>query len=377
MKNLTIVKVFVVLGIALVGCKDSQKAPQTLKEALTDNFNIGVALNTDQTTGEDSLTTATILNNFNSIVAENCMKSGLIQSKEGVFNFEKPDEFVAFGEKNGMYIIGHCLVWMGQAPGWFFTDSVTGSLVSREVMIDRLRTHISTVVGRYKGRVNAWDVVNEAFNDDGTLRATLFQQIIGDDYLKIAFELAHEADPNAELIYNDYNTYIPAKRDAICKMVKELQAEGIQVDGIGMQCHFTMTFPEPSAIDSAIVKFSELAKVHVTEMDMTVLPWPEENSSADINLNIAADPKWNPYPEELTDSASVAWTNRMMDIFNVFLKNSDKIKRVTVWGLNDAQTWRNDWPIKGRKDYPVFFDRENQPKPIVEEIIKAATAAKL
>ena len=372
MNNLTIAKIFIVLFVVILSACKTEKAPETLKEALKNDFYIGVAINEWQTTGDDSLTNATIVNNFSSIVAENCMKSGSIQPREGVFKFEKPDEFVDFGEKNGMFIIGHCLVWHSQAPRWFFTDS-TGNMVSRETMIERMKTHISTVVGRYKGRVNGWDVVNEAFNDDGTLRNTFFKQIIGDDYLKIAFQLAHEADPDAELYYNDYNTFVPEKRDAIYNFVKELQSEGIQVDGIGMQAHITMTFPKPEEMEAAIEKFSELAQVHITEMDMTVLPWPSERLSADIGLNYAADPKWNPYPVELSDSASVAWTNRFMDFFNVFLRHSDKIKRVTIWGLNDAQTWRNDWPIRGRKDYPVLFNRQNQPKPIVAEIIKAAT----
>lgn len=356
---------------AIMACTSKEQVEPTLKEALNDHFLMGVALNAWQTKGTDSLSHALVSSQFNSVVAENCMKSAPIQPQEGVFNFEEADEFMAYAEANGMHIVGHTLVWHSQAPRWFFHDTL-GNLVSREVLIERMRTHIHTLVGRYKGRVDGWDVVNEALNDDGTLRNSYFLQIIGEDYIKLAFQFAHEADPDAELYYNDYNTMKPEKRDGIYNLVKKLQDEGIQVDAIGMQCHLIMNFPSLEDTEAAIVKFSELGDVMITEMDLTVLPWPSERLSADISMNFAADPKYNPYPEMLSDSASVAWNNRMMDFFNIFIKHSDKISRVTMWGLTDAQTWRNNWPIRGRKDYPLLFDREYQAKPVVKSIIQAA-----
>lgn len=360
-----------IVFLTLFGCKTNEAPELTLKDALKDHFLMGVAVNTWQTKGTDSVANRLITGHFNSLVAENCMKSESIQPREGEFNFGPADEFVAYAESNGMHIVGHTLIWHSQAPRWFFFDE-EGNLVSPEVLTERMKTHIHTLVGRYKGRVHGWDVVNEALNDDGTYRESLFYQILGEDYIRLAFQFAREADPDAALYYNDYNTMKPEKRDGIYKLVKMLQDEGCKVDAIGMQCHLIMNFPSVEDTEAAIVKFSELGEVMVTEMDLTVLPWPSENITAEISVNYAADLKFNPYPEALSDSASVAWNSRMLDFFNVFIKHSDKISRVTMWGLNDAQTWRNDWPIRGRKDYPLLFDRENQAKPVVAEIIKAA-----
>lgn len=359
-----------ILILVFNNCK-TKSNDNSLKEALKGKFYIGVALNSMQINNDDSLLNAVICDNFNSVVAENCMKNERIQPKEGEFDFKAADELVAFAEANNLQIIGHCLVWHSQTASWFFVDSL-GNDVTREVLIDRMKTHITTLVGRYKGRIDGWDVVNEAFNDDGTLRNSKFLQIIGSDYIKLAFEFANQADADVEFYYNDYNTTKPEKREAIYNLVKNLQAGGVRIDGIGMQAHLTMDFPTVEEMEKSILKFSELGTVMITEMDMTVLPWPDETNTAEISTNFAYDSKWNPYPDGLNDSASVAWTNRFMDFFNVFLTHNDKISRVTIWGLNDGQTWRNNWPIKGRKDYPVLFDRENKPKPVVAEIIKAA-----
>ncbi|MBN2805599.1 MAG: endo-1,4-beta-xylanase [Prolixibacteraceae bacterium] len=363
--------IVVLILLTLLGCQTKEQPVHTLKEALKDHFFMGVAVNAWQTKGTDTAAHELITSHFNSLVAENCMKSERIQPREGEFNFDEADEFVAYAEANGMHIVGHTLVWHSQAPRWFFFDE-TGNLVSAEVLTERLKTHIHTLVGRYKGRVHGWDVVNEAINEDGSYRESLFYQILGEDYIRLAFQFAREADPDAQLYYNDYNTMKPEKREGIYQMVKKLQDEGYRVDAIGMQCHLIMNFPSIEETEAAIVRFSELGDVMVTEMDLTILPWPSERLSADISMNYAADPKYNPYPETLSDSASVAWNNRMMDFFNVFIKHSDKITRVTMWGLTDAHTWRNNWPIRGRKDYPLLFDRENQAKPVVESIIKAA-----
>lgn len=375
MKQLHSLLITLLILFTTVNCQPGEKQEDGLKDALADHFLMGVALNRWQVDQPDSTALAVVTKHFNSIVAENCMKSEKIQPREGEFFFEDADRFIEFGEQYNMQIVGHCLIWHSQAPRWFFTDD-EGNEVSREVLIDRMETHIKTLVGRYRGRIDGWDVVNECFNDDGTLRNSRFLQIIGEDYIRLAFEFAHAADPETELYLNDYNTMKPEKREAIYQLVKNLQAEGVRVDGIGMQGHLTMTFPEAEEMEKSIVKFAELGTVMITELDMTVLPWPSRDVSADVSLNYAADPVYNPYPNGLTDSASVVWTERYMDFFNVFIKHSDKISRVTMWGLNDGQTWRNNWPIRGRSDYPVLFDRENQAKPVVNEIIKAAAASK-
>ena len=197
----TIFSILTLLFVALTGCANHKV---TLKDALKDKFLIGVAMNEAQIIEADSSSVAIIKNHFNSITAENCMKSEELQPVEGEFNFKLADQYVKFGEENNMYIIGHTLVWHSQAPKWFFTDA-TGKDVSREVLIERMKNHIFTVVGRYKGKVKGWDVVNEAIEDDGSWRKTKFYNIIGEDYIKLAFQFAHEADPDADLYYNDYS----------------------------------------------------------------------------------------------------------------------------------------------------------------------------
>ncbi|MFA9391029.1 MAG: endo-1,4-beta-xylanase [Prolixibacteraceae bacterium] len=346
---------------------------KSLKQALAGKFYIGVALNTWQTSGEDSLVKATIVNNFSSIVAENCMKSESLQPIEGEFNFEMADDFVDFGEKNEMFIIGHCLVWHAQAPAWFFTDA-EGNDVSREVMIDRMKSHISTVVGRYKGRVDGWDVVNEAFNEDGTLRDSKFLQIIGDDYIQLAFEFAHEADPDAELYYNEYNMYKPEKLDGVLKVVKSIQENGVRIDGVGMQAHISLVDPTIEQYETSVNAVAALGlKTSFTELDISVLPWPEGPVVAEISTSFELQKEFNPYPDGLPDSLATALTERYASLFEMFLKNSDKIERVTLWGLSDATTWRNDWPVQGRTDYPLLFDRQYTAKPAVEAIIELTT----
>ena len=359
-----------------VSCKAIEKSQPSLKDALKGKFLMGVAINSDQAMGKDAAALKIVKQHFNSIVAENCMKSEVIQPKEGEFNFTKSDQFVSFGEKNNMFIIGHTLIWHSQAPSWFFVDK-DGKDVSREVMIERMRKHIATVVGRYKGRVQGWDVVNEAINDDGTFRQSKFYKIIGEDYISLAFKFAHEADPQAELYYNDYSMAHAGRREGVIKMIKKLQEQGVKVDGIGLQAHLTMDFPTIEDEEKSIIAFAQLGvKQMITEMDLTVIPFPSLNGGADVSMSYKYKKEMNPYPDGLPDSVATKWNNRMNDFFKLFLKHHDKISRVTVWGVSDGQTWRNDWPIVGRKDYPLLFDRNYKAKPIVDAIIEEANAIK-
>lgn len=351
------------------------KPQPSLKDALKNKFLIGVAINTDQVLGKDSAALRVIKQQFNSVVAENCMKSEEIQPKEGEFDFTKSDQFVDFGQKNHMFIIGHTLIWHSQAPAWLFVGK-DGKDVSREVLIERMRKHITILVGRYKGRVQGWDVVNEAINDDGSFRQSKFYKIIGEDYISLAFKFAHEADPKAQLYYNDYSMAHPGKRAGVVSLIKKLQNSGIKVDGIGMQGHLTMDFPTIAEEEKSIVAFSELGvKVMITELDLTVIPFPTQNGGADASMSYKYKKEMNPYPDGLPDSVATKWNNRMTDFFRLFLKHHDKISRVTLWGVSDGQTWRNDWPIVGRKDYPLLFDRNYNAKPVVEAIIKMAEKA--
>ena len=376
MRKLAKTLVLLLAGMFLIaGCsspKQPTTSPSTLKSALNGKFFIGTALNEAQILGTDTAGVRVILEHFNAITAENCMKSESIQPKEGEFDFTLADKFVEFGEQNDMYIVGHTLIWHSQAPQWFFVDD-EGKDVSREVLLERMKTHITTLVTHFKGRVNCWDVVNEAILDDGAWRKNKFYEIIGEDYVKYAFQFAHDADPDAELLYNDYSMSHQGRREGVVKLVKEIQDAGLRIDGVGMQAHCQMDFPPINEFEKSIEAFAATGvDVHITEMDITVLPPPENFDGAEVSTKFEYEQKMNPYAEGLPDSARIALQNRYMDFFNLFLKHQDKIKRVTMWGVNDAQSWRNYWPINGRTDYPLLFDREYKPKEIVQEIIKAA-----
>lgn len=358
--------------IALTACSTQQPEEQSLKSALEGKFYIGTALNTPQIMGQDSASLKIIHNHFNSIVAENCMKSGPIHPEEDTYDFELADRFVEFGVKNDMYIVGHCLVWHSQAPDWLFVDD-EGKDVSREVLIERMKNHIFTVVGRYKGRVDAWDVVNEAFEDDGSWRKSKFHEIIGEDFMDLAFQFAHEADPDAELFYNDYSMFHEGKRNSVIQLVNDFKEKGIRIDGVGMQAHYGLDFPTIQEFENSIVSLASTGvDVHITELDIDVLPSHDWSIGADVRESFEYLEKMNPYPDGLPDSVSMALNNRYLDFFNLFLKHEDKIKRVTLWGLADHHSWKNNWPIRGRTNYPLLFDREYNPKPVVDDIIDAA-----
>ncbi|MDN3670391.1 endo-1,4-beta-xylanase [Echinicola jeungdonensis] len=365
------------LVLAFVACSTSgesvEKSAPTLKDAFQKKFLMGTALNAPQIMGRDTATMKVVKTHFNSIVAENIMKSGMLQPREGAFRFDLADQFVKFGEENNLQIHGHTLIWHSQAPRWFFMDK-DGNEVSPEVLTERMRKHIHTVVGRYKGRVHSWDVVNEAILDDGTYRNSKFYHILGKDFIKLAFQFAHEADPEAELYYNDFSMSKPGKRVGVVKMVQELQEQGIRIDGIGMQGHIGLEHPELEEFEKSIQAFSDLGvHVMVTELDLSVLPSPwNRDAGANISDNVDYEDKMNPYPDGLPDSVEQAFDDRYLEFFNLFIKYEDEISRVTLWGVNDSNSWKNGWPIRGRTDYPLLFDRENKAKPVVEKLIRVA-----
>ncbi|MDA3816842.1 MAG: endo-1,4-beta-xylanase [Prolixibacteraceae bacterium] len=354
--------------LLFIGCDQ----PKTLKDAYSGKFYIGTAVNRYQIARNDTATLNVVKENFNAIVAENCMKSGSIQLREGEFNFEHADQFVDFGVKNDMFITGHTLIWHSQAPRWFFTDSL-GNDVSKEVLLERMKDHIFTVVKRYKGKVKGWDVVNEAVLDDGSYRNSKFYQILGEDFIKYAFIYAHEADPETELYYNDYSMSATGKRQGVVKMVKKLQDQDVKIDGIGMQTHVGLDYPGLEEFRKSIEAFSALGvNVMITEMDVSVLPMPDRRVGAEISANFEYQQKMNPYNEGLPDSVYSQFEQRYIDFFKLFLEHQDAISRVTLWGVNDAYSWKNGWPMRGRTDYPLLFDRDNQPKPVVQKLIEEA-----
>lgn len=298
------------------------------------------------------------------------MKSQEIQPEEGVFTFTEADKFVEFGQANNMFITGHTLIWHSQLPKWFCVDE-NGNNVSPEILTRRMRTHIHTVVGRYKGRIKGWDVVNEAILEDGSWRNSKFYEILGEDFMKLAFQFAHEADPEAELYYNDYSMAYPGKREGVVKMVRSLQEQGIRIDGIGMQGYIGMDYPEIDEFEKSLLAFAATGlKVMITELDLTILPAAtSRNVGAEVSANFDYRKEINPYNEGLPEEISKQWNARMLDFFKLFLKHHDKISRVTLWGVADGDSWRNDWPVPGRTDYVLLFNRNHHPKPVVHEII--------
>lgn len=356
---------------AFVAACGNQKATvveePSLKDAVGDKFLMGVALNVNQSSGVDTSSIKLVKQHFNSIVAENCMKCEVIHPEEDRYDFTLADQFVSFGEKNGMAVIGHCLIWHSQLAPWFCVDE-KGNNVTPEVLKQRMKDHITTIVTRYKGRIKGWDVVNEAILEDGSYRKSKFYEILGEEFIPLAFQYAHEADPDAELYYNDYAMNMPGKREGVVKLVSSLKEKGIHIDAVGMQGHMGMDYPDINEFEQSIVAFAGTGvKVMVTEWDMSALPTVKQ--SANISDTVAYQKMLNPYPEILPDSVSKAWNNRMKQFFGLFEKHADVISRVTAWGVSDSDSWKNDFPVKGRHDYPLLFDRNYQPKPFVKEIM--------
>ena len=337
---------------------------------------MGAALNRRQIFEEDARGARIVSTHFNSITPENVLKWALVHPQPDKYDFAAPDRFVEFGEKRGMFIVGHTLVWHNQTPRWVFEDG-KGNSVGRETLLKRMRDHIYTVVGRYKGRINGWDVVNEALNQDGTMRQSPWFKIIGEDYLVQAFKFAHEADPSAELYYNDYDLELPAKRAGGVELIKKLRAAGVPISGVGLQNHNQLEWPSAADEDATIAAFSALGLgIHITELDVDVLPRTTK-PGADYAVDDPVTPQLNPYVDRLPDAKQLALAKRYAELFQVYLKHRDAIERVTFWGVADGDSWLNNWPMKGRTNYPLLFDRFGRGKPALSAVMNTRGNLKL
>jgi len=366
---------FAIVSLA-IAVNASAQNQASLKDAYNGCFLVGAALNRAQFTGQDQAENAVIRAQFNTISPENVLKWEAIHPQPGTYDFALADKYVEFGEQNHMFIIGHNLVWHSQVPKWVFLDE-KGNPVSRDVLLERMRDHINTVVGRYKGRIDGWDVVNEALNEDGTMRQSPWLKIIGDDYIEKAFQFAHEADPDAQLYYNDYSLESEAKRKGALELVKKLKATGEPITGVGLQDHVSLDWPTPAQIDTTITAFGKLGvKVLITELDVDVLPWPASNHTADVSLKVAADPRLNPYSNGLPEAVQQQLAKRYADLFGVYAKHCGVVTRVTFWGVTDKDSWKNDWPVRGRTNYPLLFDRKAEPKPAFDAVVQLAPKRK-
>ncbi len=351
------------MGVLALGCArpapSPVPAPPALRTAFRGVFLVGAALTAAQFSGQDTLGAAIVKAQFNSITPENALKWASVHPRPGTYDFAAADRYVAFGERNGMFIVGHNLVWHNQTPRWVFEDS-GGTPVSRDTLLARLRDHIHTVVGRYRGRIKGWDVVNEALGDDGTLRRTPWLTILGEDYLAAAFRFAHEADPDAELYYNDYELERAPKRRGAVELIRRLRDEGIPIAAVGLQNHDRLDWPSPAQEDSTIDAFAALGvRVMITELDVDVLP---HTAGA------------NPFVDGLPDSLQQALARRYAELFGSYLRHRGTVTRVTFWGVTDRDSWLNNFPVRGRTNYPLLFGRDGRPKPAFVAVVRTAPA---
>ena len=307
---------------------------------------------------------------FAAVTPENCLKPNPVQVKEGDFNFTRADAFVEFATSNRLSAIGHCLVWAkdDRTPPWFFRDGT--NTASPDLLLERMRQHIQTVVGRYRGRIKAWDVVNEAL-DDGTnfLRPSGWSAACGEDFVAKAFQFAHAADPEALLIYNDYNNELPAKREKLIRLVRSLQARSVPIHAVGLQGHYELDRVPLEEIEATLIAMRELGvKVVVSELDIDVIPrgrWWAEGGKYREELA-----KVDPYRAGCPPEILRRQADQYAALFRMFRKHADVLARVSFWNLHDGQSWLNEFPWK-RVNHPLLFDREGKPKPAFDAVIEA------
>lgn len=315
--------------------------------------------------GDDTAAAQLVAREYSTITPENLLKWEVVNPEREVFNWDAPDAYVKYGEDNDMFIVGHALVWHSQLA------SYVREIKDPELLRVAMKEHIDAVAGRYKGRIDGWDVVNEALNEDGTMRKSVFFEVLGEDFMIDAFKMAAEAaGPETELYYNDYNMWNADKRNGAIRIINKIRENGGRVDGVGMQGHYSLSGPSIDTIEQSIKAFADAGlKVMFTELDVTVLPNPWDLVGAEVSQNFEGSPFMNPYPEGLPDSVQLALADRYEDLFQLFLKHADDITRVTLWGVNDGHSWLNGWPIRGRTNYPLLFDRENGKKPAYDRVM--------
>ena len=317
---------------------------QALRDVYAPYFAIGAAVQPQTLDSHREILTG----HMSSLTAENHMKLHMLRPSSGVVDYTGADRIVAFATEHGMRVRGHTLLWHEAAPAWFFLDD-SGAPASRETVRERLRLHVTELVGRYRGRIYAWDVVNEAINDSPSprLRQTPWLDVLGPDYIADVFRWAHEADPDALLFYNDYSMVEPGKRDRTVALLRDLLARGVPIHGVGMQGHWTLQWPPTREIERSIHAFADLGlRVEITELDVSFYDWNDRATRYD----------------RFTPDMDQALAARYGEIFEVFRRNADAIDAVTFWGAADDVSWLNYIPVRDRPNYPLLFDRSHRPK---------------
>jgi endo-1,4-beta-xylanase len=358
-----------------ISCSNSKKttastsSTPSLKEVFKNDFLIGTAMSADQIEEKIPGAARLIPEQFNAVTPENIMKAEIIHPGWDRYDFDLADKLVAYAKKNNMKVTAHTLIWHSQTPA--FLRGIRSSDSIKQYFVN----HITTVASRYDGKVYSWDVVNEALNEDGTLRNSVFLRNLGEDYIVEAFRLAQKAAPNTLLYYNDYNIEQPKKRAGAIAIIKKIQAAGVRIDGVGIQGHWHMDNPPLADIEQSIKEFAALGiKVAFTELDLSALPNPRGRAnSADIGNTAQYNDQINPYTKSFPDSAQQKLAKSYADIFNLFLKYKNDVSRITFWGVDDGQTWLNDFPVRGRTNHPLLFDRQFQPKPAFYSVIETKT----
>ncbi|MGM0882026.1 MAG: endo-1,4-beta-xylanase [Bacillota bacterium] len=323
-----------------------------LYEAFSQSFDIGAAVNTRTIQTQKEL----LAYHFNSITPENEMKFESLHPSEDTYTFEQADEIASFAKAQGMKLRGHTLVWHNQTSDWLFQDS-KGGTIDAETLLDRMKSHIETVMKRYKDSIYAWDVVNEVIADEGAelLRQSKWLDIAGEGFIAKAFEYAHEADPKAVLFYNDYNESNPVKREKIYKLVKGLVERGVPIHGVGLQAHWNIKNPGLDDIRSAIERYASLGlQLQVTEMDVSVF----EHDDRRTDLTVP------------TEQMKELLTERYERFFKLFREYKQHISAVTFWGAADDYTWLDYFPVRSRKNWPLLFDEQQQPKEAFWRVVK-------
>lgn len=351
---------------------------ESLKSAFSESFKFGFAINDDIASGKNAPLQEIVKHHANSITLENSMKAEIINPLKGQYNFEAADKFIEFGKQHDMFVLGHTLVWHNQTPDWFFNNE-RGQPNSPKQQLEQMHQYIRVVASRYAGKVDAWDVVNEIIGEDGNYRDTIWVQRVGngDEVVKAAFTYAAKYSPNTDLYYNDFNAWRPEKRDGIIRMVKMLQDNGIRIDGIGIQAHWGLNYPETKYIEQAINAYAELGlKVMITELDIDVLPITKEGQVIGKGL---FDPQFeleefekflDPYKAGLPSEIEKQLALRYREIFEIFNRYKQQIDRVTLWGVDDSMSWKNSYPIPNRTNYPLLWDRDLKAKRAVDEILE-------
>lgn len=351
----------------MTGCAGGQ-SPATdepaLKVVFKNHFLIGTALSANQIEGKDPRADSLVRKQFNVLTAENSMKSMFLQPQWGKFDFGLGDQLVEYAHKNDMPVIGHTLIWHSQLPPY------VQQMKSKDSLETFFTSHIQTIAAHYDRKILGWDVVNEALNEDGTLRNSIFHRLLGDDYVTEAFRLAQKAAPNTELYYNDYNIEQPAKRAGTIRLIRQIQEAGVRIDGVGIQGHWQVGKVPLKDIEDSILEYAALGiQVMITELDVEVLPRDFTGAEVSQRMKAQNDPALNPYTAGLPDSVQNQLASDYEALFKLFLKHQDKITRVTFWGVNDGQSWLNGWPLPGRTNHPLLFDRNYQPKPAYYKVI--------